>query len=304
MNSPRVVVLLLCYNNWADTFECLDSLSHVEYPNWEIVIVDNGSTNPPVARVRAEYPSATLIETGRNLGYAEGNNVGLRYALELDADYALVLNNDTQVAPDFLRRLVAVAKVQPKAALVGPLVYHANEPNRIQSAGGTMTRRWQFFHRGQNETDAGQFNSVEQVAWLTGCAILARCEALRKFGLFDPSFFLYDEEVDWCLRAREAGYQILFEPRARVWHKGVERNYNPSPQVTYYSARNELLLLVKHHAGLVALALALLRDVRTLTSWSVRPRWRARRSHRDALARALRDFVQGRFGIAPTNLHV
>jgi len=295
VNEPRVVVVVLTFNGWMDTAACLESLAAITYSNLETVIVDNHSTDGTLDALRQNYPAVKVITNDVNVGFAAGNNIGLSYALDQDTAYVLLLNNDVHVAPDFLTRLVATAQAQPDAALVGPLVYHSDEPKIIQSAGG-MTRRWRFFHRGQNETDAGQFHATEVVDWLTGCAILARVDAVRRFGNFDPAFFLYDEEVDWCLRARAAGYKIVFEPCARVWHKGVQRNYKPSPQVTYYSARNELLLLVKHRAGVIALALAVLRDLRTLTSWSVRPRWRARRSHRDALARALRDFVRGRSG--------
>ena len=129
---------------------------------------------------------------------------------------------------------------------------------------------------------------------------MAHRGVLEKIGLIDPAFFIYSEEVDWCVRARAAGYENLFVPTAHLWHKGVKRNYQPSPRVTYLSARNELLLLTKHHAGWRALAATWLRHLRTLASWSVRPRWRAQRAQRDALARGLLDFVRGNFGAPPS----
>jgi GT2 family glycosyltransferase len=140
---------------------------------------------------------------------------------------------------------------------------------------------------------------VKPVVWLSGCAVLARCSALQTIGLLDPDFFIYSEDVDWCLRGREAGYDVLIVPQAKLWHKGVQRVYLPSPRITYLSVRNEFYLLVKHHAGPLALAATWLRHLRTLASWSLRPRWRERRPHRDALAHALRDFVLGRVGPPP-----
>jgi GT2 family glycosyltransferase len=296
---PRVVVVVLTYNDWAETAECLDSLARLDYANAEIVVVDNGSAYDVAARAKTSRATCTLIRNGANLGYAEGNNVGLRYALEHGAEYALVLNNDTVVAPDLLTHLTQAADAQRDAAFVGPMVYHFDEPAVIQSAGGILTADWKTQHRGQNQTDGGQYRAVERVDWVTGCAIMVRCKVLSQIGLLDPDFFIYNEEVDWCRRAVEAGYSILFVPSGKVWHKGVQRNYNPSPRVTYLSARNELLLISKHRAGYLNLTRALARDLRTLTSWSVKPRWRAQRQHRNALAYALRDFARGRYGPPP-----
>lgn len=298
-NSPKVMVVILSFNDWGQTLQCLDSFDQVAYPNYEIVLVDNASTNPPIDTVLAKHPDVTCIRNDRNLGYAAGNNVGLKYAIDRNASYALVLNNDTLLSQDFLAQLVEAGEAEPKAAFLGPLVYHADEPGLIQSAGGFMTSRWQSYHRGQNQPDDGQYKETEAVTWVTGCCIMARCSALKEIGLIDPDFFIYSEEVDWCLRAREAGTQVLFVPKAKIWHKGVKRNYDPSPRVTYLSARNELHLLVKHHAGLSPLTMALGRHIRTLTSWSVRPRWRGRREHRNALVYAIRDFALGRYGAPP-----
>ncbi|MBI5302405.1 MAG: glycosyltransferase family 2 protein [Chloroflexi bacterium] len=296
MNPPNVVVVILTFNSARTIRECLDSLLALRAANVEIVVVDNQSTDATREIVQQNYPAVTLIANARNLGYAEGNNVGLRYALDRGAAFALVLNDDVVVAPEMLDELLAAADVHPNAALLGPLVYHHASPAMIQSAGGGQTRDWQFFHRGQNQRDEGQFRAVEPVGWLTGCAILARCDALARVGLFDTDYFMYWEDVDWCLRARRVGYRVLFVPQAKLWHKGVQVDYQPSPRVAYYSARNEFLLFRKHHAGGLATLRAFLRHARTVTSYTLRPRWRDRRLHRDALARALRDAVLRRVG--------
>jgi len=169
----------------------------------------------------------------------------------------------------------------------------------VQSAGGFMTPEWRSYHRGQNEPDAGQYQKIEPVVWVTGCSILVRASALAKIGLLDPAFFIYSEEVDWCLRAGEHGYLVLFVPTTAIWHKGVQRDYRPSPRVTYLSARNEFLLLNKHHAGVRVSAKTWMRHLRTLASWSLRPRWREQKVQRRALAAAMRDYVLRRFGPPP-----
>lgn len=291
--NPSIYILVLTFNHWQDTRACLESVYASETADARVVVIDNGSTDETLDAVPRVFPETHLITNPTNLGYAQGNNVGLRFALEQGAEFAVVLNNDVTVARDWLAPLVNAARQEPRGALFGPLVFHANEPNVIQSAGGILPRDWHAYHRGANETDAGQFAQIEAVDWLTGCAVMARCEALREFGLLDAAFYMYGEDVDWCVRAARAGYGVFCVPPSRVWHKGVQREYSPSPYITYYSARNELQLIRKHRGGATILLRAFLRHTGTVTSWSVRPRWRHQRAQRDALARALRDFLRG-----------
>lgn len=294
----KVAVVVLTLNRWQDTYECITSIYAGEHGGCRVIVVDNCSSDGTPDRVRAQFPNAQLVLNHANLGYAEGNNVGIRAALREGAEYILVLNNDVLVAPDALTRLVQAARQQPGSALVGPLVLHADEPTIIQSAGGILAADWRARHRGANEQNEGQFSAVEPVDWLTGCAVLVRSAALQGIGLLDADFYMYGEDVDWGVRARQAGCSVLFVPQAKVWHKGVTRDYAPSPRVTYYSARNELQLMRKHHAGAAALARAYARQLRTLTSWTVRPAWQAKRAHRNALARALFDSARGASGPA------
>lgn len=296
-DPPRVVIIILTFNSAPHVRECLDSLGALEDSDFEIVVVDNASTDETVSLARQHPLTPTVIVNETNLGYAAGNNVGLHYALNTGADFALVLNDDVIVAPDLLTHL-RVAAQQANVALLGPLIYHHSDPTIIQSAGGARTPGWEFYHRGLNMRDTGQFNQSEPVVWLSGCAVLARCQALNKIGLLDADFFMYWEDVDWCLRAWQAGYTVMFVPHAKVWHKGVQVAYDPAPRVAYYMARNELLLLRKHRAGWRVFLGAWLRHLRTVASYTVRPRWRARRAYRDATAQALHDFMRGQFGAA------
>lgn len=293
--TADTAIVILTFNRWQDTHECLTQLLASDARAARIIVVDNGSTDETLQALAREFPHVHILRNAANLGYAEGNNVGLRYALANGFEFVVVLNNDVLVAPNWLAPLLQAAQDDPRAALLGPLVLHANEPQVIQSAGGVLPRDWHSYHRGANESDTGKYRGGP-VDWLTGCAMLVRTRALSKIGLLDSSFFMYGEDVDWCITARQAGYHVLLVPQSRVWHKGVERLYTPAPHVTYYSARNELQLIRKHRGGNAALARAFARQLRTLASWTVRPRWRSRQAHRAALARALCDFSRGKTG--------
>jgi GT2 family glycosyltransferase len=127
-----------------------------------------------------------------------------------------------------------------------------------------------------------------------------RRQVIENVGPIDERFFIYWEETEWCVRAGNAGWRILNVPRAKVWHKGVQRDYRPKPTVTYYSTRNRLLMLSTHHAPAAAWITALVQIFRTLTSWTLRPKWRGMHEHRNAMWRGLEDFVRGRWGAMPS----
>ncbi|MGQ9894088.1 MAG: glycosyltransferase family 2 protein, partial [Roseiflexus sp.] len=128
---PRVLIIILCYNGIADTLACLKSLQCVEYPSFDILVLDNASSDGTPETVRAQFPHVTVIENGANLGFAAGNNIGLQYALRHGYDYALLLNNDTEVAPDFLTRLIDVAVSDPTIGAVGPTITYYERPDLI-----------------------------------------------------------------------------------------------------------------------------------------------------------------------------
>jgi GT2 family glycosyltransferase len=300
MPEPRVCTLILNTNRRADTLACLASLAASTYPNNQLVVLDNASTDGSAEAIGAAYPAVQVLPLAENLGYAGNNNVGLQFALDQGVDYALVLNEDTALAPDCVAALVAAAEADPQVGLAGPLIYHADEPTIIQSAGGYLDPTWHACHYGQNEPDHGQFAAPRTVAWLSGCALLARCAMLTQIGLLDASYFYFWEETELCLRAGRAGWRVLHVPAARLWHKGVQRDYQPKPSITYYAMRNRLATLARHRAPAGVWLAAWSEAARTLASWSLRPRWRDRRAHRDALWQAVWDYWRGRMGPAPT----
>jgi hypothetical protein len=217
--------------------------------------------------------------------------------MEQGADWVFVLNEDTVVAEDCIEQLISMAEKNPGVGIVGPLVYHHDEPTVIQSAGGKLDECWFAIHIGQNEVDRGQYSQPREVDYISGCAILVKRQVIEQIGGLEERFFYYWEETDWCARAREHGWKVLFVPQARLWHKGVQRDYHPGPNVTYYNTRNRFGFLARHHAPLSIWLFAWARTLLTLTSWSVRPKWRHMRGHRDAMWQGALDFLRGRWGM-------
>lgn len=299
-NDPAVAIVVLNWNGWHDTLPCLESLHAVRYPNVRVIVVDNGSTDESIAMIRGAHPEATLIETGANLGFADGNNIGIQRALDSGADYVLLLNNDTVVAPDFLGHLVDAVEATPDVHVAGPMVYYFDAPERIWSAGGAVDwARGDTAMLGLGETDHGQFGDApRRVDFVTGCALLASRQAWERVGLLDGRFFMYFEETEWCVRAARAGMGVVQVPLAKVWHKIPLQAREDSPRVHYYMTRNRLLFLRRSGAGALTWARVGFAYVRTLASWSLRPRWRHKRAQRDIMLRAITDFLRGRFGRA------
>jgi len=294
--SPYLCSVILNSNRRQDTLDCLASLARTTYRDHHAIVLDNRSTDGSVEAIRFAFPDVQVVELQENLGYAGNNNIGIRAAMNEGADWILLLNEDTIVDPDCLACLIEVGESESRIGIVGPMVYHHDEPTVIQSAGGRIDRRWEAFHHGQNEADQGQFAAPHVVDFISGCAILVRRAVIEQVGMIDPRYFYYWEETEWCLRAGRAGWRIWHVPAAKVWHKGVQRDYRPKPTVTYYATRNRLLTLSKHHAPLAVWVAAWIQILRTMTSWTVRSRWRAMHEHRHAMGRGVIDFLLRRWG--------
>jgi hypothetical protein len=297
---PRVAIIVLCYNGIELTLACLASLRHLTYANAEIVVVDNASHDGTPEKVRAHFPAVTVLETGANLGYAEGNNVGMRYALAHGADYALLLNNDTEVAPDFLSVLINVAETEPQIGVVGPTIYYTAAPQRIWSAGGAINWRKGVSHMvNLNEEDSGQLGAQPRAMdFVTGCALLIKASVIQQVGLLDARFFAYYEETEWCVRVSRAGYKILHVPAAHIWHNLSLAAREASPHVYYYMTRNRLLFLHLTRASWRAWFNTLVLDyARTWLSWRLRPKWQRNRGlQRQLMRQAVWDYWRGRLG--------
>ncbi len=250
---PSVAVVVLNWNGTDDTLECLSSLALMDYPRCEIIVVDNGSQPSPRQVIHAQFPEVTYLETATNLGYAGGNNVGIRHALAKGHDYVFVLNNDTVVEREVLRDAVPVAEADPKIAVVGVKIIAWDDPSRVWVAYGQVTYRQGLVRLiGYYGLDDGAFDTQRDVEWVPGTAMLFRREALETVGLFDEEYFAYHEDVDWCTAARKRGLRVVFAPRPRIYHKG-HRSSGGKGYVTprqYLAGRNMVLYVRKHATAL------------------------------------------------------
>lgn len=303
--EPKVTVVVLNWNNAPDTIACLDSLYRVRYRNMEIVVVDNGSTDESLILLREACPGIELLETGENLGYAEGNNVGIRHALASQPDYVCVLNNDTEVAPDFITRLVEEAETDAAIGIVGPKMHFFDPPDMVFAAGSLV--KWdegKVEQRGiwQRENVVGPLyaDGPEDVDFIVGCGVLFRREVLERIGLLDDRYYLNFEDVDICVRARRAGYRVRYTPHAMLYHKVSATLGQGSPQNTYYMTRNALLFFWSNLSGWPryrAVSKIVARNIGHIATWYLKPKYRkAMRSKRRANMLALRDAALGRFG--------
>jgi GT2 family glycosyltransferase len=248
-NSPLVYVITLTHNHCDDTLQALDSLSRMVYPSYELLVVDNQSTDGTVDRVREEYPEVELLVNRSNLGFAAGINPGLQYALDRGADFVLAINNDVFVAPPMLTHLVAAMKRDVGAA--APMIYYLEDPKRIWSIGFSRHPLLLEMRGGaRGQIDEGQWQIPFEVDYLLGCAMLLNSSTLREVGLFDERYFFYREDFDFSLRVRQHGYRLITVPQAKMWHKvggsaGMESAFG-----TYQMARGSVIFLRTHTRGL------------------------------------------------------
>ena len=296
-DRPLVVSVILNTDRREDTLACLESLAKNTYSNHQAIVLDNASTDGSVQAIRNRFPNVRVIGLPVNQGYAGNNNVGIQAALEDGADWVFVLNEDTILSEDCIENLLYVAESDPQIGIVGPMIYHHDEPNIIQSAGGWLNNCWEAGHIGENEYDNGQYKLPRLVKWVSGCAILVRRTAIERTGMLDSRFFYYWEETEWCLRVSRAGWKILHIPEAKVWHKGVQQNYKPNPNITYYNTRNRLMTMKKHAAPLLVWGYTWFNLSRTLLSWSLRPKWDDKADHRVAMQQGIHDFFKRRWGM-------
>jgi hypothetical protein len=245
---PLVYIVILTLNHRDMTADCLRSVLQMTYPHYRVVIVDNGSTDGTVEFVKERFPDVTVIANSRNLGFAAGCNVGIRHAMAEGADYVLLLNNDTLVPPDLLDHLIAQAL--PNAGILMPRISYSDEPGRLWFAGSR--RHWLTL----DARDFGPYgprqihdNELCAVDYVFGTAMLIRRAVLERVGLFDEAFFMYYEDMDFCLRVRAAGFELYYVPGVTVQHR-VSASTSTHPPIRYYhKARSSVYFFRKHTQG-------------------------------------------------------
>jgi GT2 family glycosyltransferase len=238
----KASVIVLSWNGQADLPECLAALDAQEFADWEVLVVDNGSTDGSAELVREQYPHMRLIRNQDNLGFAAGNNRGLRVAT---GDVLVLLNQDTVVRPGWLQALVHAFEADPHCGVVGAKALYPD--GRIQHAGGYVDARGEAAHYGYRGPDSGQFDEQREVDFVTGAALAMSRAALVEIGGLDEGFqHAYYEDVDWCYRAREAGYRVLYAPKAVLVHKERSAGSAAGHDGMYHFHRNRLRFVFKH----------------------------------------------------------
>lgn len=290
--NPKVAIIILNWNGWEDTIECLESIFQITYPLYEVIIVDNGSKDDSIQKIKnyaegkikiksrffhylpenkpiyiREYSkdeldtSISIKETNKNLvsrknliliknddnyGFAEGNNIGIKFALNnLNSDYILLLNNDTVVDPYFLNELINVAESDLQIGVLGPTIYEYKNPQEIQSAGVKI-----HWNKGEvinlTQKKSKYLDEPENVDCVMGCALFAKSELFNKIGYLNKDYFAYLEETELCVRAHKALYRIVYVPKGKIWHKGGATSNKITGFTLFHYTRNKFWFMKKH----------------------------------------------------------
>lgn len=263
----RVAIIIVNYNGWQDTIDCLKSISRLNLVDIKLrtVVVDNDSSNDSYDQLtefitkEEELVNVELVKLPNNSGFSGGNNVGIKSAVAQGDDYVIFLNNDTMVDPNLVTELVKTANkkvsiVVPKIYFAKGYEYHkerytkAEQGKVIWYAGGKIDWNNMYAsHRGVDEVDRGQYDVSEQTEFASGCCMLLSCELFEEVGYLDDDLFLYLEDLDFCLRAKRVGYEIIYAPRALVWHKNASSSDKPGSKLhQYYLTRNRLIVGMRY----------------------------------------------------------
>jgi len=251
VRSPAVGVVVLTWNGRDLTLDCLRSLLQCTYPSFCVYVVDNASEDGTLEAVETEHggdPRVVAIQNGENLGFAEGNNVGTRRAIADGMDYVLLLNNDTEVDPEFLAPLVEAMEADPNIGVTTSMIYFHGTDRQIWSFGVRMDRNTGVgMPIGGREVDRGQFRGAIECDYATGCGLMVRRDVVKKIGYLDPDYFYLAEDADYCFRAADAGYRVFAIPTSIIWHKVTAslKGGEEAPMRLYFRARNRLLLVKK-----------------------------------------------------------
>ncbi len=268
-NNPKVSIIIVNYKGWQETIDCLKSLAKLDYPDFDIIIIENGSPNDSFKKIKdflkhstpdSKHPTVRLIESKKNLGFAGGCNLGIRKAKKSGTDYFLLLNPDTTVESDFLRKLIGVAiktesykaikdeiRKGKKLGFLGPRIFYEDKKT-IYSNGGFINKNLTSAILKDHGKTKEQLNNNEPFItnYITGTALLLSKKVLKNIGLMDESYFLYYEDSDWAIKAREKKYFHAIVPNAIIYHKGYHSTEYLSFNYIYYLTRNGYFLAWKN----------------------------------------------------------
>jgi len=254
IEHPSVAIIVINWNNYFYTSGCLDSLRQIDYPNYKVIVVDNGSHDGSDVQLEAIYPEILLLRNENNKGFTGGNNRGIEWALNNGFEYLMLLNNDTEVEPDFLSELIRGIEGDPTIGAIQPKFYFLSNKELVWNAGGKIIKSLGVVLTvGVNNKSNQNLETSGETAWITGCGFLVRSSIIKKIGGLNERFFMYYEDVDWSLKIKSLGYKLWYCPSSIVYHEAGVSNKSEvgkegvlNPQVHYFAARNNLLLLRKY----------------------------------------------------------
>ena len=252
MEKPSVTVIVLNWNGKDLTIECLESLKQVNYSNFNILVVDNDSTDGSVELLKEKFPEVSILVLEKNLGYAGGNNRGFASLKPDPPEFVIFLNNDTIVDKNFIEPLVRQLLTHKKASQTVPKIYYENDPKLIWYAGG-IVNLWtgSIYHLGIRQYDGPAYSKTHKTKYATGCCFCMRYEEFKEFGGFDETFPMYSEDVDLSLWIRAAGKQVWFVPDSKIWHKVSASLGGAFSFGKMVRKARGIFLLIKKHANLV-----------------------------------------------------
>ena len=253
INKPSIAVILVNWKKYNLTSNCIDSLNKSNYKNFKIILVDNEYSEKSLIDLRNKHKELIVFKEKNNLGFAGGNNIGIRYALENDYDYIMLLNNDTEVKENFILPLVERIERDHSLGAVQPLILNFSNKSIIWNAGGKLNKFLGITSTRLNNKLNSSIVFDDYTDWISGCCILIKSEILTKVGLLDEKFFNYYEDVDWSLRMKNLGYDLGFVKESIIYHHGSSSSKNKktkegviSSKIHYFNIRNHILLLKKH----------------------------------------------------------
>lgn len=261
---PQVSIVILNWNNADDTLKCLDSFLRLNYSNFELIVVDNGSSDDSLQQIKNKFPSVTCVEVGKNLGYSGGNNVGIKYSMkDKKNEYILIINNDIELMnPKFLTQMIEEMRTDSKIGIIGPRVI--NPGGRVQNTIlftptllNCIKESLGLRFRTKEQKD---YNILQQVGAVSGVCWMIRTNVVRKVGLLDEDYFMYAEEQDYCYRVKKADWKVMYYPIDSVLHKKEHQDTNMERAYRQYiyTRRNLVLFLRKHFGFWQAALLAIL----------------------------------------------
>ena len=252
--NKKVAIILVNWNSYTHSSNCIHSLREMMFTNFDIILVDNASEDQSGKQLQAAFPDLMYIQSTSNLGFTGGNNLGIKKAIEGNYTYTLLLNNDTLVTPSLLGQLVSFMDLHKDTGAVQPKIYFAHEPVKVWSSGGSYIKSLGYTITHHKDDAGNASDDIHSIDWISGCAFFCRTEIFKKVGLLADNMFMYFEDVDLSFRFRKAGYALRYLPSAVVYHvagasgkqkiKGEEGYVHAS--IHYYNVRNRLWIAKKY----------------------------------------------------------